>query len=1779
VSPTSRPIAEISSAERRALLKRFLREKAGEPQLVFPLSYTQRALWYLHQLAPQSSAYNEAFALRFRFGLEYLTLQEVWRALIDRHPVLRTTYSGQHGAPIQQVHSHLDPLFEETDASDWSEARLQSALADTAHRPFDLERGPVFRCNLFKRANRECILALAVHHMAVDLWSMATLMRETLLLYAARKTGLGTSLPPLTHQYKDFVEWQAQLLAGPRGEQLWNYWGRKLAGELPLLNLPTDRPRPPVQTYRGATHSFRLGEDLTRQLKALAKAEQATLFTLLLAGYQVLLARCTGQEDILVASPTAGRNRAEFEGIVGLFVNPVALRANASGDLPFTTFLHQVRQTVLDALEHQDFPYALLVERLLPNRDPSRSPLCEVTFMLQKAQGFEAGLREHRENVIYGTPAHETKGFRMAMGGQQMELFPLEHHIARTDLELTMVEAGDGLMGCILYNTDLFDASTIMRLAGHFETLLGGIVADRRQRLADLPLLTAAQTRQLLVEWNDTASVPPPEACIHHLFEVQAERTPEATALLSPDGPMTYGDLNRRANQVARYLRGFCAGPETLVALCMERSREMVIALLGILKAGCAYLPLDPAYPKDRLAFMLDDAQVPLVLTQQHLEARLPAHSARTICLDSDREAISRQSDADCSSGVRPGNLAYVIYTSGSTGKPKGVEIEHRGVCNLARAQARIFDVRAESRVLQFASLSFDASVSEVFMALTTGAALCLPSAEALLTGPTLIGLLRDQEITHVTLPPSVLAVLPDGELPALRSLVIAGEACPAELVARWGGGRRVFNAYGPTENTVCATIGECDADSGKPDIGCPIDHVQVYVLDRHLHPVPIGVAGELYIGGVGLARGYRNRPLLTEEKFIPHPWSTGARLYTTGDLARWHPQGTLEFLGRVDQQVKVRGFRIELGEIEAVLQQHPAVQDAAVVVRQDPPGQERLVAYVVARHGTGADESLCTWEAERLAQWEALYDQTSSRAEPHPDPMFDFTGWNSSETGLPIPPEEMRDWADQTVARILAQRPRRVLEIGCGSGLILLRLAPDCAFYCGTDISAVAVATLKQQVAKRQDALPEVQLWHRMADNFEGIEAGAFDTIVLNSVVQYFPDINYLVRVLEQAVLAVRPGGVVFIGDVRSLPLLEAFHASIELDQAPAGLTKAQFQERVRRRVANEEELVIDPAFFDALRTHLPAISHVEIQIRRGRHHNELTRFRYDVILRVGRPTPPAQDVRELDWKRGQDAWTVAALRQLLVDSELPLVVLKGVPNARLEAAARTLDWMRGPQPPATAAVLRQEADLHAPPAGIDPEDLWRLGDELPYAISVRWSREYPQRSLDVLLQRTGTGEPGDSLPAVEEPVPIEPWSHYANHPLKGLVAARLEVLLRRYLGERLPEYMVPGAFVVLDALPVTPNGKLDRRALPAPDRVRSDTEGDLIAPRDSLERELADIWEEILGVRPIGVRDNFFQLGGHSLSVVRMTAQVQKRLGHSVPLASLLQGGTIEQLAAAIRGQHGSPSPILTLQQAGSKSPFFCVHAGGNVLCYQDLGRYLGPERPVFALQATPANSQSAVPAKVEETAAEYVSVILNAQPRGPYHLAGWSMGGIVAYEIARQLEDRGAQVGLVALLDVPLFDDDAADDRFDDSASVLLLMDQVAAQMGHNLSLDEIDLRRLSIPDRLPHVLQQVQAAGLLPAGIEASQAQDYFRGFQAGLAAMARYRPRPFGGKLVFFQPQQPLQNILPDSRSRWRDLASGGLDIHEVPGNHYTMLTPPNVATLARKLEACLAAAD
>jgi len=704
-----------------------------------------------------------------------------------------------------------------------------------------------------------------------------------------------------------------------------------LQGSPELLQLPTDRPRPVVQTYDGRTQSFELNQDLTQKLQSLSGESGTTLFMTLLAAFTTLLYRYSGESDILLGTPIANRNHDQIESLIGFFVNTLVLRTNFADNPSFENLLAQIRETTLQAYEHQDVPFEQVVEALQPQRSLSYSPLFQVMFILQ--------------NV----PMNEVE-----LPGVTLTQLDADNTIAKFDLTLSISETDQGLVGSWEYNTDLFDSSTIERMTAHFQNLLSAIVANPAATVGELPLLSTTERHQLLVEWNHTAAEYATDKCIHQLFESQVERIPDAVAVVFEHQQLTYRELNQRANQLAHHLQTLGVRAEVLVGLCVERSLEMIIGLLGILKAGGAYVPLDPNYPPERLSYMLVDSGVEVLLTQQKLLLSLPPHPARVICLD-DGVKIEPHNQENLETEISPTNLAYVIYTSGSTGQPKGVTIQHLSVCNLTQAQRNLFDVKATSRVLQFASVSFDASVWEIFMAITSGAILILGTASELMPGDDLQQILDNHSVTHVTLPPSALAVLPTHEFPALGQIIVAGEACPLELVNQWSVGRRFFNAYGPTESTVCATVAQITHGSEKITIGRPISNTQVYILDSHHQPVPIGVLGELHIGGDGLARGYLNRPELTLEKFIPNPFSDqlSARLYKTGDLVRYLPDGNIEYIGRIDNQVKIRGFRIELGEIETILNSHPHIQQAVVIATAEIAGNKRLVAYIVTSNDT----------------------------------------------------------------------------------------------------------------------------------------------------------------------------------------------------------------------------------------------------------------------------------------------------------------------------------------------------------------------------------------------------------------------------------------------------------------------------------------------------------------------------------------------------------------------------------------------------------------------------------------------------------------------------------------------------------------------------------------------------------------------------------------------------------------------------------------------------------
>jgi amino acid adenylation domain-containing protein len=957
-------LSELSPEEKRRLLAEKLQQRVGQTPSAHPLSHGQSALWFLYQLAPESVAYNIMHAVRLRFRVDVEALRRALQALIDRHDSLRTVYGVSQGKAVQRIHQHAPVPFEATDATDWSRERVNGRLLDEADRPFQLERGPVMRIRLFTRSPTDHILLLVVHHIAVDVWSLDILMHELRALYVAELNGRRAPLPRAHPQYVDFVRWESEMLAGEEGERLWGYWSQQLSGELARLSLPTDRPRPLVQTYRGASHNFKLSEEVVARLKTLTKAEGGTLFTTILAAFQILLHRYTGREDILVGSPTALRDRQGLEQIVGYLINPVVLRARVAGHMTFKEFFGQVRQTVLAALEHQAYPFSLLIDRLQPTRDASHTPLFQVMFIWDKPR---------RPAEQRGTPPGAGEPALGADNGQlPIEFFSSGQRGAALDLTLTMFEVGEQLSASVQYNVDLFDASTIARMAGHLRSLLENIVVNPEQRLSALPLLSGAERYQLFREWNDTQKDYPKERCVHQLFESRAGLIPDRVAASFEDEQLTYRGLNRRADRLAHSLRKLGVGPETLVGLCVERSLDMLIGLLGILKAGGAYVPLDPALPRERLSFMLEDARAPVLLTQSHLLENLPEYTGHVVCLDVNRETIGSEGTEDPAPESASDNLAYVIYTSGSTGRPKGVQISHRAVVNFLHSMRLQPGMTGQDVLLAVTSLSFDIAALELLLPLAVGAQVVIAGRDVASDGTKLVKSLESSGASMMQATPVTWRLLLKAGWRGDRNLKIlcGGEALPRELANQLSERCAVlWNMYGPTETTIWSAIQQVTPGERGVPIGRPIANTQIYLLDSHMQPVPVGVLGELYVGGEGLGRGYLNRPDLTAVKFVPDPFNNepGGRLYRTGDLARRLPDGSVDFLQRVDHQLKIRGFRMELGEIEATLDQHPAVQEAVVVAREDQAGEKRLVAYVVARdsHAGGGREQV-QFAAER---------------------------------------------------------------------------------------------------------------------------------------------------------------------------------------------------------------------------------------------------------------------------------------------------------------------------------------------------------------------------------------------------------------------------------------------------------------------------------------------------------------------------------------------------------------------------------------------------------------------------------------------------------------------------------------------------------------------------------------------------------------------------------------------------------------------------------------------
>ncbi|NEQ14599.1 MAG: amino acid adenylation domain-containing protein, partial [Moorea sp. SIO3E2] len=1068
----------------------------------------------------------------------------------------------------------------------------------------------------------------------------------------------------------------------------------------------------------------------------------------------------------------------------------------------------------------------------------------------------------------------------------------------RLDLEFHLWLEGEELKGLCAYNRDLFEADTIKRMLSHYQNLLTAILANPEQPISQLPMMSTSEQQQVLVEWNQSTIAYPSNQCIHQLFEAQAEKTPDAVAVIFENQRVTYSELNIRANQLAHYLRQQGVGPDVLVGICVERSLEMVMGLLGILKAGGAYVPLDPNYPQQRLTQVLEDADVQVLLTDFHSQSCLPQTENLLIPLDQNwwKSATDDEAQTHFVNHLTSSNLAYVLYTSGSTGKPKGVAIEHRSAVALLYWARTVFNEDQIAGVLASTSICFDLSVFELFVPLSWGGKVIL--AENALHLPTLPAANQVRLIN--TVPSAARALISSDGIPSsVETVNLAGEPLDNKLVQQLYNQttiQAVYNLYGPSEDTTYSTFALMEKGSSQsPLIGKPIVNSQAYILDNLGQPVPIGVPGELHLGGDGLARCYLNRPELTQEKFIPNPFSQkpAARLYRTGDLARYLPDGNIDFLGRIDYQVKIRGFRIEIGEIEATLNQNSAVKETVVMAREDTPDNKQLVAYIVPKLDAQTLKKPELYELQ-VSNWENIFDQQiDTEANNLSDPLFNIQGWLNSYDYKPFPETQMRVWANDIVSQVLAHHPQSVWEIGCGTGMLLFQLAPHTQSYYGTDISNASLEHIKQQMYQRPEQYTHVTLAQKRAEDMAGVADDSFDVILLSSIVQYFPSIDYLLEVIENSIRVVKPGGMIFLGDVRSYPLMRAFHTSVQRFRATLSLDIQQLQQRIERSIQQETELLVDPEFFVALKDRYTEITHVQVRLQRGSETNELMKYRYSVLLHIESQSPS----NILPVIVNGVAMDAQAIAQYLQQQQPDAVCFKGLLNRRVatdvicvERLSVIKDKLNVQQLEQTLSDSLQET--------IDPEQLNQLSAGLGYHLELCWSADPRDGCFDAVFVRPEMAAEAILLtPLTQKSIAAGNWHRYGNNPLADQQAKQVIPQLKEYLEQRLPEYMVPNAWIVLSQFPLTPNGKVDRRALPAPD-FANHLSTDFVAPRTPTEQALAEIWADVLHLDEVGIHDNFFELGGHSLLATQLISRLRQSLGQEISLAALFDSPTIAQL-----------------------------------------------------------------------------------------------------------------------------------------------------------------------------------------------------------------------------------------------------------------------------------------
>lgn len=1705
----------------------------------------QREIWLSCIIGGDDAnlSYNESVSLKLKGDVNFIALKKAVNNLVLRHEALRSTISPNGEVLIIYKDCPID--FSLNDISFYDEvernAEFAAFLKKEMATPLDIQDGPLFRVFLHRTEAQEYYFTIIKHHIIGDGWSTGIMLEDLSKMYNAYVDGNEVVLES-PFQLSDYAAAQAAFKGSKAYKETEDYWVDLYKDGVPVVDLPVDHQRFAPRSYKGHRSDHALSKEMVDQLKKVGAKAGASLVTTLLSAFEVFLYKVTQQTDIVVGLPASGQAATGLNSVVGHCVNLLPLISHIDPSASFKDYLKKRKKEVLDAYDHQRLTFGELIKKLYIPRDASRIALVPVIFNID--MGMD-------NSVVFN--------------GLDFKLISNPRDYENFELYLNATGSKDGIILEWSYNTDLFEPSTIDKFNEVYSGILQSIISSVDETVASI----VGVVHQVVPAIQGNALSIPTGTTINTLITDSVKANSQSIAISFKGMSLTYQQLSDKVDQMVVFLtqRGVVKGD--IIAISLDRSVEMLVCLLAVLKSGGVYLPLDPEYPVERIGFMLKDSSAKLLLTSEKYKNK-NEFSVKEIIIEQIWSGLTAPEHLVSSQNVAEQDLAYILYTSGSTGMPKGVCVTHGNLANLLLSMRVTPGINSNDKLLAITSISFDIAGLELYLPLITGAEIVLADTDATRDGRLLVNMLNEKNISIIQATPSSLQMMSDAGWEKYSSIKVlsGGEALPKELAKKLlSVCDQLWNMYGPTETTIWSTVKQIYSHDKQITIGAPIHNTRVYIMNEQGKPVAQGQPGEICIGGDGVAKGYYNRPELTAEKFVPDTFSSivGARLYKTGDLGKIADNGEIFCLGRIDYQVKIRGHRIELGEIENLISKQQGVKQAVVVAQEANHLDKRLVAYLTLDNDINNSKDP-SWKD----RWDTLYTigAEDKQKEVQNDKSIDGTLLDQLENSEVLN-AQLSEWLETSVDRIKQINAKQIYEIGSGAGQILFELAPGIEYYMATDYSGPAIDNINLKLKASPQKWSHVKTSVASADDFSAIEGTSVDLVLINSVAQYFPNADYLISVIRQAIAAITKGGCIFIGDMQGMKSLEMYHAMDFLPRAADHTTVSSFKDIVNNRVRIEEEFVADPVFFYLLQGLFPQITGVDVQLRKGQSLNETTKYHYDVWLYIGTPITIVSPDLNYEWN---ELITLEKLENELIANPDSVVSVKNVFNSRTSKDFRLQQLLHDSQPEMVIGDLRNIVLQEI--AGEHPDNFWLLGEKLKYNTHIRWTTDGTDNRFDVMFIPASTQL---VLPfyAINEQINKSIYD-YTRAPIsQNEIQIQTEVvqLWKEKLKEVLPVYMVPDDFVVLKKFPLTPNAKIDRKALPKPQTKQQESVGQVALTAN--EKIVADIWSATLGIDNLKPTDDFFQLGGHSLLAVKVMVAIEKKTGKRLPIATLFNHSSIQKLASQL--SDNAPvkkwDVLVPIKTTGSRVPLFLIHGGGlNILLFKSISEYFDEDQPVYGIQALGLNHETNIPSTIESIAKRYVDEIVELYPEGPYAIAGYSLGGFMAFEMARQLKQMGKELKFVGIMDT------YAGNNLDEGGVLSRSVKKVARQFRKIPFFTKSFIVNPKETYEYQKIVTQRRLEKIASSGTVIPK--DTFTEYEAGIYrkysdALDVFLLTPLDIEITLFRVEKRLYFLDDLVYLGWGKFALKGVKIEPVPGDHKTFLYPPNSQRFAQILQRSL----